>query len=704
MTNNARPQTARCHKPVDASVTMSYSLGPKKHGKGDSLSSLDNCKLPTKTPEIMSQLQRVRRDGNKNVNSKYKSAQLHEDAPTEVRSHHDSVASANPLRIMETVDTGNITVNHQYIGRAVTEQINQNHTTVDSPTDAALSEIIELQFGLEILLKHRELRLIDQEIAKCQVSLEQLRRCQLIPFPAITSASSDMQAVSSGIGPVYSHESGNEAQQPAAWGVTDGPYSHHYARWLLQDKTFDGQPPDDIEPRRPAGKMMPDRATRGSKADNVAGAISRSQRGSAGLTRLQALPSGYTEPKEEKGPMIVKRSTDGRMVKLVCLDCRRQNFNSAQGFINHCRIAHGRNFQTHDAAAISCGEEAEPNDAGGLNTDVCTGSVAYTGLVHPLIRSAKLPENGTAPPTAKRRKLTSDISTTVRMAQNGTARPGISDRSMSGTSSTRGDKFSDIPFVPALQTPHLSGLFKKYGRGGNLNEIVSDATERITVEVDFPTDNESVAEAEVKETAKNDISHHLSARIGSSGRLSARATMSPAPLDRPPSSKGLNSTSRKSGYLNNLITPTVYSSPYARTTSIPDPNRRKDTATEPNLSGQLSPSIPFNHSPNTVESNPAPSLVSDDEDDYEDQHSVSDAPTSEIVHEGDDRYLDIEVEDGDVGRPNADPELTTAAKVETHPTRRRSVQRTSETSCPDARQGAFQVARGKEKRGRKTSG
>ena len=39
------------------------------------------------------------------------------------------------------------------------------------------------QLSLEILLKHNELRLIDQEIAKCQVALEQLRRCAEIPYP-----------------------------------------------------------------------------------------------------------------------------------------------------------------------------------------------------------------------------------------------------------------------------------------------------------------------------------------------------------------------------------------------------------------------------------------------------------------------------------------------------------------------------------------
>ena len=36
-------------------------------------------------------------------------------------------------------------------------------------------DAIESQFSLEILLKHDELRLINQELAKCQAALEQLR-------------------------------------------------------------------------------------------------------------------------------------------------------------------------------------------------------------------------------------------------------------------------------------------------------------------------------------------------------------------------------------------------------------------------------------------------------------------------------------------------------------------------------------------------
>jgi ADA HAT complex component 1 len=60
-----------------------------------------------------------------------------------------------------------------------------------------VQQAIEAQFNYEILLKHNELRLIEQELAKCQVSPEQLRRCSLVPFPGTEGFSQD---ASSGIG------------------------------------------------------------------------------------------------------------------------------------------------------------------------------------------------------------------------------------------------------------------------------------------------------------------------------------------------------------------------------------------------------------------------------------------------------------------------------------------------------------------------
>lgn len=50
------------------------------------------------------------------------------------------------------------------------------------------------------------------------------------------------------------------------------------------------------------------------------------------------------------------RRSDGVVVRLTCPDCLRNNFSSAQGFLNHSRIAHSKEYTSQDTAAIKCGE------------------------------------------------------------------------------------------------------------------------------------------------------------------------------------------------------------------------------------------------------------------------------------------------------------------------------------------------------------
>ena len=199
-------------------------------------------------------------------------------------------------------------------------------------------QVISQQINLEILLKHDELRLIDQELAKCQTALEQLRRCTEVPYPSTNL----FEGVSSGRGPANRNSfSGRLPSSPAPWGVADGPYSRHYSQWLLPDSRFDGGEPE--APTAASGKRPAKGRIRGSFAeDHSLGVQSRSQRGS----QLKSLPAGYGQPKEKvSGPLLLKRKSDGVMVRLVCQDCGRHDFGSAQGFINHCRIGHTRTSQ-----------------------------------------------------------------------------------------------------------------------------------------------------------------------------------------------------------------------------------------------------------------------------------------------------------------------------------------------------------------------
>ena len=319
-------------------------------------------------------------------------------------------------------------------------------------------QVISQQFNLEILLKHNELRLIDQEIAKCQVSFEQLRRCQEIPYPA--TQLSESVAIGQGLALRQSF-SGRLPESPAPWGVTDGPYSRHYSKWLLPDSQFDGGEPEP--PASAAGKRpLKGRSARQSIIDELPPALSsRSQR--AG--KLKSLPAGYAQPKEKAtGPLILRRKSDGVMVKLVCPDCARHDFGSAQGFINHCRIGHSRNFASHDQAAEACGEPVEYDQSGAM-VGVEPVTTPTASNVHPLIRSARLIQPASTP-TASMIIQSFD---------------GAADQASLG-------KFmvSDVSpeFRASNLTPNLSALVKNKGLGIDLQDMVGEAKLKIEVSED----------------------------------------------------------------------------------------------------------------------------------------------------------------------------------------------------------------------------
>jgi len=566
------------------------------------------------------------------------------------------------------------------------EPHHESQTTMDAAT---LRETIETQFSLEILLKHNELRLIDQEIAKCQVGLQQLRRCSAIPYPAMTGNADDMMAVAGYDGTTDEVPSA----KPAPWGVTDGPYTRHYAKWLIPDPAFDGGVAEGVQVPRPTGKTTPKRITRGANGVKTAPPpakrpAKRSQRGSAG-NRLQALPAGYPEPKEEKGPMIVKRSSDGKMVKLVCFECRRENFNSVQGFINHCRIAHGRAFTSHDAAALACGEEIEYDEAGGVITESSGTGPVNVGLVHPLNRPVHVAALAPTYTTPRRRKSSHPKSSSAHQVSGQPQNDPAQSRLRSVPAPN--DPFASGPFVPSLATPHLSALFAKAGRGGDLNGLVHETRSKVDFGngVEIPSDDDDDGDFEMEDAPDENQSSSIRG-----GRLPARAAMSPAPLDgafdEPPSGKGTEKPSRKPVAYLDTVSRHDYASPYLTAGSTSTPQGHTDT----DRTVLLSSEPPINLSPNTLEANPAPSLVSDDDDDYEDAHSESEAPSSEGGEEDED--LDIEVEDEhEVGGPSVDPELTTSAKARRipQPTGRRSVLRSpgaaGERRGPQARRVSF---------------
>ncbi|KAL8931287.1 MAG: hypothetical protein Q9211_007082 [Gyalolechia sp. 1 TL-2023] len=550
--------------------------------------------------------------------------------------------------------------------------------TVAQPSSAALQDTIEAQFSLEILLKHRELRLIDQEIAKCQIALEQLRRCHVIPYPAMSSNGDDMRAVADGTGRTQE----SDAQNAPAWGVTAGPYTRHYRRWLIPDPVFGDRAVEAPSTSQPT--TFSDRSVRASTAGKSSLASqSRAQRGAASA-RLKALPHGYPEPKDDKGPMIVKRSTDGRMVKLVCLDCRRSDFNSAQGFINHCRIAHSRNFQSHDAAAVACGEEVELDQAGGIVGETITAVNSGAGLVHPLIRSAHVAKSAapTPPMNPSREEEVKPITGTPSRPPFGAgASPGASDVFPGSELSPTASELAPISLKPSPQTPHLSALFARIGRRGDLEEEVNLAKMKMDIDNAMPSDDD----IEDEDAGMDQLSQPFSVPASHSTRGPARpdchpvrTVMSPAQLERSPCAKPPKAGSRRPKNLTNLASDTSHrSTTQLRGAGQPTPDQRKPMHDSAVLSN-LSPSI--------VEVHQAPSLVSDD-DECENTHSEC-SSTADVAEQLEGHFLgmDFESHDDHEMEDLEGPGSSAGAKhlaLDTEPKAARSHERPSSMRSPD---------------------
>ncbi|KAJ6036128.1 hypothetical protein N7540_000407 [Penicillium herquei] len=514
-------------------------------------------------------------------------------------------------------------------------------TTPTRPPAPAASPTVEVdrlrdnltaQLSLEVLLKHNELRLIDQEIAKCQVALEQLRRCTEIPYPGshVTGISPD---VSSGTGAsVMVPGNGPPPMSPAPWGVTDGPYSRHYARWLLPDPRFDGGETEFGMPGTPGSgyPLVEGRSTRGNPMDfSALAGNTRPQRGVNG-SRLQSLPSGYPIVKEKAGPMLIRRKSDQLLVKLVCLDCKRDNFSSTQGFINHCRIAHNRNFASHEAAAVASGEPVELDSSGAVisTRSESTVSVSTPGYVHPLIH-AQLPTSSAMNPPVRESMSPSKPSINTSPSAMSTPRGSVSGHRR------RPDSVKANPaFTASPATPHLSALMRERGLGLNLDKLVEEA--RTPVDLTCLSDGEFDFDGPTRSATKTPQEF-----AGQQGPRAARQ-----PMRMPTAQAAMDRTeSRKVLQLPEEMTPTRSQSHHS-TSYLPH------LSSLPSASQTCSPmntphdviDHPAHLSPNTIESNQAPSLVSDDEDDYE-AASDSDSPDSSEAGDDEEEFRHIEVQD-----------------------------------------------------------
>ncbi|KAB5554816.1 hypothetical protein GE09DRAFT_964592 [Coniochaeta sp. 2T2.1] len=464
-------------------------------------------------------------------------------------------------------------------------------------------EMIRFQFGLEVLLKHDELRLIDQEQAKCQIALEQLRRCHLIPYPTSCPTPDQMLQISSGKGPALQtnpHEAVPRWAPP--FGVVDGPYARHYAKWLIPDPAFGDvvpQPQGLPEGGRSKNTTAEGRATRNSIPDATVTGKARPGRAGAGQ-KLQALSSGYAQPKEKGAPCTVKKA-DGQIVKLVCIDCHRWDFSSTQGFINHCRIAHNKNFKSHEEAAVVCGHPIELDEAGSIIRDEKPTPAApvvthASGLVHPFARNQTITDQqGYA-------ALLSRVNDSLALFHAGKL-PGVKSIPGSERHMENAPEFEGAP-----ATPHLSQLLKKRKFSGNLREHVEDATTVLDFDDLLTPGDESEDPDHPMDGEPSPIKPAvLASRAPGVMRMPARTMVSPVPLPtipRPASSKGHAATGLHAPKMSSIV--------------------EKEDVDPLDIYDDMEMDL----SPNTVASHNAPSLVSDDGE-YDDSDDGSSSVSSE---------------------------------------------------------------------------
>jgi len=147
-------------------------------------------------------------------------------------------------------------------------------------------------------------------------------------------------------------------------------------------------------PEKP--EKTPSQDTRTSNAptkDKASSKIAKS-----GATVSKATAAKITEAKAGQGSLMVKRPPNGRLVKLVCQDCGRNDFKgSTTAFILHCNSQHARNFASVDAA-IEASEVASDVD-----TELNIGSV------HSKVSKPRLQDQapGSSAPKARAKKAAS---------------------------------------------------------------------------------------------------------------------------------------------------------------------------------------------------------------------------------------------------------------------------------------------------------
>lgn len=184
---------------------------------------------------------------------------------------------------------------------------------LQSIPEDTLRKILSEQVDLEIRLKHKELSLTEEELGKCEAQMLAIRQFFEVP-PEISFEKEPNQFT------LKYYELLNRSLSVNYTKLQQQQY-HHDQPKFNEDVFAEQEPVHSYRTRSTTSSLRPSLS---GPAVRIAGCL--------------------------------YRRTDGVIVKLTCPDCQRSNFSSAQGFLNHSRIAHTKEYTSQDAAALRCGE------------------------------------------------------------------------------------------------------------------------------------------------------------------------------------------------------------------------------------------------------------------------------------------------------------------------------------------------------------
>lgn len=228
------------------------------------------------------------------------------------------------------VDTGNDpTSSHNYVQVATPKSPNSDsawsdtedgHISIHPDHNRILKKKLTDQIDVEILLKHREFKLIENEILKVEQTMQTLEKLH------------------------------NDEKY--------GEYMTHLitlkrkANGILVQEQSQQQPLDPLS--NSAGLTITRSSLRPSSSvsnptNNSNTNNSKDHRTSYGGIPSLVLPNGQKN--------CVHRLSNGKLVKISCPVCSRADFGSAQGFLNHARLLHQLEFKSQGDVAIKCGVE-----------------------------------------------------------------------------------------------------------------------------------------------------------------------------------------------------------------------------------------------------------------------------------------------------------------------------------------------------------